>query len=599
MSAVEDRPVHGRVPSSHDLGLLAVAVVVALTVVTVVAGQLAAVVTGRGWPSWSGVSPTALWAPILGVYVHAGDPLRDWPGLGADRPGPVAYWLVFTLLLTLLLTLAVWVVRRRLRARSRPGFASGDEVAARLGTAALLRQAPRLRPGLVATTPRPTPTQLGMYLGRDVTTGVDTWSSVRQSTYVVGPSESGKTSCVVIPTALDHDGPLLAPSARPDVMAATWQARADRGPVRLFDPLRRSPGLPLLRWDPVRGCENPVVAMRRAEQLIVGVDMSRVTDGDTWRAKGEAVLRNLLHAAALRHKDVRTVLEWIYDPTSEEPYAILRNASVTPDSWAQEQRRVSVAPDRQQAGIYMSVETATKMFNDPRVLDTCTPRHDHFEPAEFVEAGDATLYLLSELDAGTSVAGLLAALMAEILEAAKDKSGKQANARLDPPLRLLADEAPNTATLRSMPYLISAGGGQGIPTTMIVQERAQARKVWGDDDEASMWGGATMRLILPGIADADQLREIASYVDEYDVETRSQSRGQGGVSTQTSVRTLPGLTPARVRALSPWHALVIAGGGLRPVETELTPYFRRDDSKATTDAERAYYEAVRAGRSVL
>jgi type IV secretory pathway TraG/TraD family ATPase VirD4 len=164
---------------------------------------------------------------------------------------------------------------------------------------------------------------------------------------------------------------------------------------------------------------------------------------------------------------------------------------------------------------------------------------------------------------------------------------------------LLIDEAPNTATFKSLPDLISDGGGRGLPTTMVVQDRSQAIARWGRDDAASMWGAATVRMVLPGVAGQDELREIAGYVDEYDEETPSRTRGAQGASEQFSLRPRAGLTPAQVRALPQWHSLVIAAGGLRPVETELLPYFRRPDAAATAAAERAFYDALNEGRTVL
>lgn len=594
----EVRPVHGRTPTSNELGLVLVGVVMSLAGVTVLAGQLAAVVTGRGWPSWSGVGLN-LWAPVIGVFAHGGDPMRSWPGLAHGTPGALVFWPVFAVLLAVVLGLVVLVLARWRRGRGRPGFATRREIAGRLGTKNLVGQAPRLRPHLARTTPRPRPEQLGTHRGRDVATGADVWSSVRQSMYLLGPSESGKTAGVVIPEALDHDGPLILPSSRADAMAATWSTRADRGGVALFDPLHRSPGVLPVQWDLVRDCGDPVVAMRRAEQLMHRVDMSTTTDGDSWKSAGKDVLRNLIHAAALRHRNIELVLEWGFSPSSEEPYTILRGSSVTPDSWAKSQRAAATAPDKQQAGIYMAVQTALAMFAHPAVLASVTPSHrDHFDVQAFVDGGARTLYLLSEAGSVTAVGGLLAALIDEVLESAKARAGRSENNRLDPALKFLAEEAPNTAPLKILPNLVSDGAGRGIPATVVVQEESQAVQRWGQHDADTMWGAASVRMILPGLTDEARLRGIAGFVDDYDVELRSRSKSESGVSTQTSVRTVPGLTTARVRALPPWHSLIIAGGGLPLVETELTPYFRRADAHMTAEAERRFYAAVAAGRTV-
>lgn len=591
-----------RTVHNEKVGGIALGATLALFVSLGLAGQLAALVTGRGWPSWHGHGIQ----PVFDVLAHPGDPMRTWPGLPTDPPSSpsspsgAVYWLIFAVLAAAFAAAGGVVARLVLAARPTPGFASRREVAQRLGAQALVEQAPRLRPRLAATTPRPAPVRVGTWRGRDVHTGVDCYSSVRQSTYILGPSESGKTSAVVIPEALDHDGPLLAPSSRADVIAATWKARRERGKVRLFDPLQQAAALPLLRWDPVRGCADPTVALRRAQALMSSVDMSGVENGNAWKGRGQAILRNLLHAAAVSGGDIRTVLRWSFDQTSHEPIAALRRSVLAPPQWVDQQHQVINTPERQRAGYYMPVEGAMDPFMHPAVLHTCTPTpNEHFDTMSFFfdAAGQSTVYLLAQRGQAVGVLDLLAALMEDVLHHARDLGQFSDNNRLDPPLKLLVDEAPNTATLTQLPDLISDGGGRGIPTTMVVQDRAQAMDRWGPHAAQSMWGAATMRMVLPGVAGHDEIREIAAYFEDYDEEIPSFTRHPAsGVSEQRSLRARAALSPAEVRSMPSYHALLIAAGGLRPVLTELTPYYQRPDAASTAAAEREFYAALNEGR---
>jgi type IV secretory pathway TraG/TraD family ATPase VirD4 len=573
----------------------------ALGALTAVAGQMTALVTDRGWPSWSGHRFNPL-APVVGVYTHPGDPMRGWPGLDMVPPPPAAiFWFLYCGLVAIAVYLGI-AISRELAGRGRPGFATRAEVARELGAAALLEQAPRLRPQLARTTPRVRPEQMGSALGRDVHTGVACWASVRKSKFVVGPAESGKTACVVIPEALDHDGPLIASSSRGDVIAATWKARAERGRVLLFNPLATIPVLPLVQWDPVGDCADPAVAIRRAQKLMTTVDMSRVSDSDTWKNRGEAVLRNLLHAAALAHKDIRTVLRWTYDQTSVEPAAILSSSPVSPESWVEMQYSTTRLPDRQRAGYYMGVESAVKPFEHPQALASCLPAPGRgFDPGSLFDpaAGQTTLYVLSRDDEPAGVADLLGALIAEVITLAREYAQRSQNNRLDPSLRLLADEGRNTATLSQLPTLISAGGGDGIPTTITVQDRAQAAQRWGEHDARAMWGSATVRMVLPGLSEEAELRTIASYAGDYDEEIPTLSIGEHGRSTSYSLRTRAGMQADEVRALDKFHSLVLAAGGLRPVLTELQPYFHRDDHAVTARSETEFFTALNDHRSLL
>lgn len=583
----------------EDLAVLALFGVLIFITILGLAGQFAALLTGHGWPGLRREGPFY----VLHALVAPGDPMRDWPGIeDHDLPPALLYWAI-AITLTAAVTAGGIAANRKLRSQSAPGFASRRDVARRLGETALVRQAPRLRPHLAKTTRRPAPAQVGTWRGRDVHTGLDCYSSVRQSTYVVGPSESGKTSCVVIPEALDHDGPLLATSSRADVMAATWQARAERGRVLLFDPLRQATALPLLRWDPVRDCTDPTVAMRRAQALMSSVDMSGVENGNAWKARGQAILRNLLHAAALSGGDIHTVLKWSFDQTAVEPATILQRSTLAPDSWATLQYQAIQTPERQRAGYYMPIEGAVDCFMHPAVLDTCTPSgKEHFDTMSFFfdSHGQSTVYLLAQRHQAVGVLDLLAALMEDIVHHARDLGQFSDNNRLDPALKNLVDEAPSTATFTQLPDLIADGGGRGIPTTMVVQDRAQAIDRWGLHAAQSMWGAATLRMVLPGVTGHDELREIASYVDEYDEEIPSFTRHAGaGSSEQFSLRTRQGMTPADVRALPSCHSLLLAAGGLRPVLTELIPYWQRPDHAATAAAERRFYDALNEGRSLI
>ncbi|MGW5049736.1 type IV secretory system conjugative DNA transfer family protein [Actinokineospora sp. NPDC004072] len=558
------------------------------------AGQFAAALTGAGWPSWRDVGVNLL-APVVAALAQPDAPMRSWPGLAEQEIPPA--WLYWTVAgsLAALITSALVAAARLLRSPT-PGFASRREVSTRLGAQTLLKQAARLRPELAKTTSRPRPEQLGARLGRDVHTGVDCYSSVRQSRYVLGPSESGKTSAVVIPEALDHDGPLLAPSSRADVLAATWLARSEQGRIQLFDPLRQAPALPLVQWDPVRACVDPTVAIRRAQALMASIDMSKVSNGDAWKNRGQAVLRNLLHAAALDHKDIRTVLRWAYDQTCAEPAALLDRADT---SWAEMQHAVINTPERQRAGYYMAVEAAMETFTHPAVLATCTPEPGQdFDARAFLD-GHNTLYLLAERTQAVAVSDLLSALMEEILFHARRHAQRCANNRLDPALRLLVDEAPTTVTLPQLPDLLADGGGRGIPTTIVVQDRAQAVHRWGREAADSMWGAATVRMVLPGVAGNDEMREIAAYFDDYDEEITSSTTGNHGHSTQRSLRPRAAMTTAGVRAIPAFHSLVVAAGGLKPVLTRLQPYFHRPDAARSARSEREFYAALDDGTTVL
>ena len=116
-----------------------------------------------------------------------------------------------------------------------PGLANRPHVRKHAGRRRLVKQAAILRPAVV----KPKAAQVGHRLGSS--RGVNVWSSIEDSTVIVGPPRSGKGLHLVIPRILDHDGPVIATATRPDSLAVTMAARARRGPVMVFDPQKLAP----------------------------------------------------------------------------------------------------------------------------------------------------------------------------------------------------------------------------------------------------------------------------------------------------------------------------------------------------------------------
>ena len=127
--------------------------------------------------------------------------------------------------------------------------------------------------------------------------------------------------------------------------------------------------------------------------------------------------------------------------------------------------------------------------------------------------------------------------------------------RLDPPLTFVLDEAANVAPLPDMPAMMSDGGGRGMSTWAFVQSFAQLRARWGRDGADSIWGASSIKLLLGGCTEADDLERISRVVGDHRVRRRSHT-SPGGLmarahsSTATSLereRILPVEALARIR----------------------------------------------------
>lgn len=255
------------------------------------------------------------------------------------------------------------------------------------------------------------------------------------------------------------------------------------------------------------------------------------------------------------------------------PVSILRAHSAAAAGWAEELAAQSFADHRQRDSVWAGVRRAFDALADPRVLEACSPDPDNaFSAVEFLDA-KGTLYLVGSSGAQLSVAPLVAALIEDVVECARRRTAESPNVRLDPPLMLLLDEAANIAPIPSLPSLLSDGGGSGITTVAVLQSLAQARARWGEPQAETMWDAATIKVVLGGLAHAEDLLRISRLAGEVDEAIETRTQGPGGKSVSTSVRRLPALPVERLRGLPVGRAIVLARRA-RPVEATLRPYWR-------------------------
>ncbi|MDP3713776.1 MAG: TraM recognition domain-containing protein [Mycobacteriales bacterium] len=586
---------HSWTAGERLVALMAGAASLLLLTATLTTG-LASTMAGHGWHAPSHADAPAV---IRQWPRHALHPREAYPAeLQPLLPGPVLMWTALSLTLALLagLGIAGWRLSRPLRtglaggandpATSSKGLASHRDLRQHLSDSAVRGRAAQVRPSLAGTGRYPT-RALGLALGSDLSTGMQLWGSVEDSYLVLGPPRSGKGVHLVIPHTLDASGPVLVTSTRPDTFHATHTARSQQGPVLTFDPQQLAPDAPRLRWSPTRGCEDPLIAINRARALSAGTGLNQAdSGGDYWQQMICAVLRSYLHAAALTGRSVREILAWASRPTDPTPIRILKTETGAAPGWAEELAAQSAADPRQRDGVWSGIRRAVDSLADPRVLDTCSPtRDDAFDPSSFLR-NHGTLYLLGTTGAQLSVAPLITALLEDLLDTARTLAAGASHGRLDPPLLLLLDEAANIAPIPTLPNLLADGGGTGITTVVVLQSLAQARSRWGTSGADAMWDAATTKVVLGGLAHADDLQRISRLAGEIDLPHLTRNHGSGGAGHSLTTRRLPALPLERIRCLPAGQALVLARR-CPPAQVRLTPWWQHPSQSKN---------AIRAGR---
>lgn len=568
------RPGFGADEVLVNVGLLAVGAIGALATVLRLSASLAAWLT-------SAPSPTDGPASGLAVLTHPDDP---GAAVGAESLSPPVFWATVAVLLTTVAGAAwlIWRLFSRIQRTPNRGLHRIDGTADRrtitdtAGRRALLRRSSTLRPAVAD----PEAADVGYLVG--TSRGREIWTSVEDSTLVLGPPRSGKGLHLVINAILDAPGPVITTATRPDNIAATLRARERRGPVAVFDPQRLAAGLPAgLRWSPIRGCENPLTAMIRATGLAAatGLGGGGVDSGSFWEGKTRTALQALLHAAALDHRTPRDLFTWTLSTAAAgDAVAILNSHPDAPAGWAEALDAMLNSDPRTRDSIWMGVSLALACLADPQVLDAVSPTPgEQFDPDTFLEQ-NGTLYLLATGAGAGAAWPLVAAFIEDLVETARHRAARSAGARLDPPLLLALDEIGNLAPLPSLPVLMAEGGGTGITTMPVLQSLAQARNKWGEHAASTIWDASIVKVILGGTSATRDLQDLSALIGERDEHTDSTSRGDhGSRSVQRSTRRVPILPPERIRTLPFGTGLVLLRSS-PPIITDLRAWTSRKDA---------------------
>jgi type IV secretion system protein VirD4 len=528
---------------------------------------------------------------LLDWHHHVANPRRAFPASAQlELPGPFGMYLAVAVIALVIATGAVAATRivGRVRLGNRRGYATALDVRRTLSATAAKNRGH-------STSGRGTGNGAVVALGTDVRSRQHLFGAAEDSYLYLGPPRSGKGVHLIIPQTLDAPGAALVTATRPDTLRHTLAIRKTRGPVAVFDPQHLAGDVPRLRWAPQHGCADPLTAIARARALAAGAQISpaAVTDAAFWQGMTEAVLRCYLHAAALDGRSMRDVLTWTARPADPTPVRILRTHSGAAPGWVEELVAQAAADPRQRDSVWAGVRRAVDALADPRVLDACSPTSgEAVDLREFIDAG-GTLYLLGTTGAQLTVAPLVTALVEALVEAARTAAAETTDGRLSPPLTLLLDEAANIAPIPSLPNLLADGGGSGITTICVLQSLAQSRARWGQAGADAMWDAATTKVILGGLAHAEDLSRISQLAGDVDDPVRTRTSGAGGASTSIAPRRLPALPVERLRTLRPGHAVVLARR-TPPVEARLQPWWEGPHRREI----QAGLSSVEAGRGM-
>jgi len=381
------------------------------------------------------------------------------------------------------------------------------------------------------------------------------------SLLAVAPPQTLKTALISC-WVEDAPGSCVAFSSRGDQYRHTALNRGRRGEVLVLnaDALKGIPQTFFL--DPVAGCEDPRVAMRRASDFMAA--SPRDPGGkDKWHeARGASLLRLMFHAGALAGLSLREVTAWVSDPRTEDPLKVLEAAGNY--EWAAELAALCEQEGDFFSSVVSSAESALAWMKDPWMARIACPADgENVDLWQFLKRGTGTIYVVGEDREFGSLSPYFAFVAAEVFHTARQVAEAQGG-KLRRALTMAIDEA---ATICPVPLhkWSSVAAGYNISLIAAIQALSQLPARWGPHDGDTILTNFTTKIIGGGFTKPEDLEALSLVCGEHEVPVR----GRKGEFMRE--RLYP---PERIRLLDNWHALVIHRN-TRPVEVVIRPVWTR------------------------
>lgn len=564
----------------------AATLVVGIVGSVVFGGALAGLVSGAGavWPPYGLFGVGQLVADLV---ASAGDPGSAWaphPSPGSPAVVWVCIGVIAAVYSAAAITVAVWVNGRRMdRRHARGGFADARELRRRALTEDKARAAGFAARVSLAGTPwyqrrRVPSSDLAVDIGEVVGSREHMWAQFRDGALVEGPTGSGKTWRIAWHRVIDAPGFCLVTTTKPDLLWSTVAERSTLGQVSVFDPEHICAWPHRLRWSLIAGCDDPDTALRRAEALVQAMPMDDAKNGAYFTAKAIVLMRCYLYAAARLDASLRTLRTWASSRQVPEVRTVLTRER--PD-WAAELEQTLGSSADSSEDIIGATSRLLEPLASPALMDALdVPVSESADLRAIIAGGSNTLYLLSE-GSSASAAPFAAALAAEVHHVTKQVALGMPQQRIDPPAMLILDELNNVAPIPRLPSLITDSAGRGICIWGFVHSEAQNKDRWGQTGGRRLTTESPVRIVLPGLADDQELTSLSRLIGDRD----------DFHSPRSGPRRVPIMPAAEIRQMRPERALVIYRGA-KPALVHVPTVWDVPDHRARVRESGDYYEAI-------
>jgi len=308
---------------------------------------------------------------------------------------------------------------------------------------------------------------------------------------VIAAPRSGKTTGVIIPALLEHEGAAVNTSVRSDVLHATATRRTRLGRMWVWNPF----GARTDSWDPLQGCEDWEHAVR----------LGATHTQEYFDQEAEGLTAPLLHAAALETRQtIVDVYRWILQRERDAPQSILRDAHA--DDAIERLKNVYSYTERQRDGIIGTAAVQLKTYGHPGAARTAG-RDDGLTPERLFAPGEAnTLYVVAGREHQQLLAPLVVTLLSSLLHHLSETENRNGHG-LFPPALFALDETANIAPLQDLPQILATS----LPSARFLtvwHSAAQLHRHYGPAAAAEILALSQAKLFLGSITDGHTVTEL-------------------------------------------------------------------------------------------
>ena len=345
----------------------------------------------------------------------------------------------------------------------------------------------------------------------------------RSSLLIVGPTQVGKTSSLVIPALLRWSDALVVTSVKNDVITATRDWRATLGDVQVLEP-----GLDGgTTWNPLEG----VSTLRHAFRVARDLTSAAPDRGETeyWNSLATKAVGSLLMLAFQSSRDIFDVARTIESREFEKWLDVIGHSEagdVLETFLSRDHRTID--------GVMTTAETMLMPWRFRQPL----------AQVRSVVEGPNTLYLCSPRGEQRHYESLFRGALRMVLEEQQRRLELGTQRRL----LLVLDEAATVASLDELDQMAATVSGLDVTLVTVVQDFSQLKARWGAR-ASTIVNNHTTRLVLGGLADPTASQFLPELFETRkdappSVPLRQRPRGTGTV--------IAGHRPAYAVRLQPW-----------------------------------------------